>query len=187
VTLYEPAKSLQDRIDSLIEEYHGPLHRADVQVKAEWATLSGDDDKPSAVMKDGYPCLAVVKPTNYRQRVRGWPDAFITIDRRGWDRLSEEEQDARLDHELEHLRLVPAAGQDDVGETGAWRSDDLGRPVLKNRPHDFEIGLFYDVARRHGEHSAEVAAMQTLWEDNGQLLFPFADEFAGARMRESLA
>jgi hypothetical protein len=46
---------------------------------------------------------------------------------------------------------------------GAIKSDDGGRPKLKLRKHDFEIGGFVEIAKRHGPESLEVQAVGRAW------------------------
>jgi len=49
---------------------------------------------------------------------------------------------------------------------GGWR--------LPGRPDDWCLTGFAEVARRHGAHALEVAAIRTLWDTHGQALFPWA-------------
>jgi hypothetical protein len=50
--------------------------------------------------------------------------------------------------------------------------DDLGRPKLQQRPFDFEISGYHDVAARHGASSVEVHNFRVLFDENGQTYLP---------------
>jgi hypothetical protein len=55
---------------------------------------------------------------------------------------------------------------------GAPKRDDLGRPKLQQRPFDFELYGFHDVAARHGAHSVEVHNFRVLFDEHGQTYLP---------------
>lgn len=64
-------------------------------------------------------------------------------------------------HELTHLEI-----QRD--KDGAPKWDDLDRPKLKMRKHDYEIGVFVDVAKEYGMDSfdCEHVKMVSRFEQN---------------------
>ena len=96
--------------------------------------------------------MATIKINSYRDRVEGKADVTITIDGHHWDELSDAELAAVLDHELTHLELV-------IEEDGSVSRDDIDRPKLRMRKHDFQIGGFNEVAKRHKADSLEVQAV----------------------------
>jgi Putative phage metallopeptidase len=68
----------------------------------------------------------------------------------------DEWQDAELlalmDHELTHVKLV-------IDEQGALVRDDVNRPKLKLRKHDWQNGGFYSVAKKHKDMARDVQAI----------------------------
>ena len=91
------------------------------------------------------------------------------------------------DHELMHLdpvvegtttETVPSEEDPNLFrkvERTFFKTDDAGRPRLKIRLHDWQLGGFAAVAERHGEHAPEVVEARKLAERFGQLLFDFAE------------
>ena len=76
-------------------------------------------------------------------------DAEIIVDKYLWDEMTHRQRLALIDHEITHLEF-----QKD--EDGYLKTDDLGRPKLKLRRHDFCIEGFSVIARRYGEDSNEL-------------------------------
>lgn len=123
-------------------------------------------EKDPGLRLHGYRCGAIIKANSAKHRAQGLPDAEITIDHETWHNMEPAERDALIDHELEHL---------DVKRTkGAIKRDGSGRPVIKLRLHDWELGGFRVIAERHGKNAPEVRMAQAFATDYGQLLFPFA-------------
>jgi hypothetical protein len=87
--------------------------------------------------------------TPYRQRVAGLPDCKVTIDGRYWrERLDDKSRLALADHELTHFELAKDG-------SGFVKSDKAGRPRVKMRAHDWELGGFNVVLQRHGLKSLD--------------------------------
>jgi hypothetical protein len=160
------------RVKDLIAKYHPEL--TELAVTVDLLMVSTDSETAPALTHGGYPAQAVVRRTNSKERVHGRADAEIVIDRDNYNGLSDAECDALLDHELYHL--MPIIDK----KTGAWKRDEHGRPKIKMRKHDFEVGWFHTIARRHGEASAEIKQSRMLLAETGQLYFGFTQrkEFA---------
>ena len=87
--------------------------------------------------------------------------------------MSQEEQKALLDHELEHFEVKR-------DKHGSFLYDDINRPLLSIRKHDRQHGSFDNIAKRHGTASGEVKQfLATIFDDSGQSYLPFAE--AGLR------
>lgn len=158
-TTYEKAGRETARyVVEVAEEFHPRLAKAGVTlgVLFAWPELK----------RRGMPALAVVKITPAQQRAAGLPDAIITLDRDRWEELEEAERRALVDHEAAHLLLI----EDDEGKA---QVDDNGRPKLKMRKHDCEIGFFFDVVERHRQHAAESRQFVDLSRKMTQLAFPW--------------
>lgn len=151
----------------VMQEHHQDLHGAEVTVGmlAKWPGEDDVDDKPVLTLH-GYACLATVKVTSLKDRVLGVEDAIITLDGREYEKLSDREQRALLDHELEHLVLVCDAD-------GNIKADDHGRPKLKIKNHDWQLGGFIEVVERNGDASLERQAFQKWADGYRQLLLPW--------------
>jgi hypothetical protein len=140
------------QVADMMHRYHERLEAAGVRVCCVFAHAAQDkngEPKGPALKLHGYPCAALVRLNNLKQRVQGMADATIEIDGDGWDERPVSEQLAILDHELEHVELEA------VGPSGAAKSDNCGRPKLWLRPHDFHGGGFKVIIERHGGDALE--------------------------------
>lgn len=166
-------------VESMMTKYHAPLRDAGVVVDVLMAFPALDDEGEEkdgpVVVVNGYPCEAKVRVINYRDRVKGCGDAEITIDAKNWELLDGEDQDGLVDHELTHLELKMKV----VDEKEVVSRDDLDRPKLKIRRHDYLLGLFDEVVRRHKRHSPEYRTWSQFEEKRVQLWLPYVDEGGG--------
>lgn len=138
-------------VEEMVGKYHHPLRDAGLLIECLFAHATTDDngDKVGVALKhQGYPCAAVVKIIGLKERTAGRADVEIVIDGDRWDEWSDEEKDALIDHELEHLELK-------LDKDGLLVRDDLDRPKLRLRKHDQQFGWFDAIARRHGAASFE--------------------------------
>lgn len=141
-------------VKSAMSKWHPTLLDAGVTVDA---LMVADFDPETgevfpALKHGGYQAAATIKANNLQLRVLDNADALLVIDTCNWDRLGEAERVALIDHELTHLLVVM--------DQGSIRRDDHGRPRLKMRLHDWQLGGFTAVARRHGEKAPEVQAVR---------------------------
>lgn len=154
---YDPApQEVHDRVANLVKRYH--LELQEVSIRVDLLMASTDSEEGAAVTHGGYPALAVVKILGPKERAMGRGDAEIVIER-----------DALLDHELYHLEVK-------LDRNGRYKLDDHMRPCLKMRKHDFNVGWFHEIARRHGTASVEVQQAVALQEEHEQLYFSFTHE-----------
>ena len=149
------------------QKWHGELDDAEVTIDVLFAW--NRENEVHALKLHGWPCKATVKVVSYKERVRGSADALLTVSGPVWRGLSEDERLGLLDHELEHL--VIARGRDNQA-----KRDDAGRPRLKCRPHDYELGGFVSVAKRHGPHAPEVQSFRDVYAAHRQTLLPWGDD-----------
>lgn len=118
--------------------------------------------KGFALKHHGMPAAAKVRIVSLRDRAHGLADVEIQIDGDRWPKWSKATQRAILDHELTHL--LRGKGE-----------DDLGRPKLKIRDHDFQVGWFHEVAERHGKASVEVNQARVLATEYGKVYFGWSE------------
>lgn len=160
VTYTKPDPETVGLLNHAMKLYHERLKLAEVTigVLAAHGPVSEETGERTgpAIKHHGIKALAKVRIVSLRDRAHGLPDAEILIDGDEWPMLSRQQRIALFDHELTHLELA--------GET-----DDLGRPKLKIRQHDFQVGWFHEVAERHGSSSIEVQQAQQFADEHGQL------------------
>lgn len=158
---YSQASSDVERtIERMREQFHSP----DLDGVTISALFVFDLEATEPVLKHhGYPAQAVIRITPVRDRVLGVADAVIVIDRSNWQMLTPAQRDALIDHELYHLERVLDE------ETELPLTDAVDRPKLRIRRHDQEIGVFVEVARRHGDASAEARTVRGLLASMAQL------------------
>lgn len=143
-------------------ECYAPLLSAGVKIDLVFAYGNRNDDGEltgPALSKNGVTALGICRVVNLKDRAKGLGDAEIAIDGDWWEKASDEEKDAVIDHELYHIKL-----------TG--KTDDLGRPKIKMRKHDFDFGWFTVIALRHGIHSVEVKQAKAVMDNVGQFYWP---------------
>lgn len=167
--LYKKATSeIVELVHEVKRLYHGDLLAEDVTIGV--LTVE-DSESPDPVLKHhGYPAAAIVKVVPYKERVKGTEDAELVIDLPTWDGLTEPERAAMIDHELHHLEVQKEA------ESDITKRDNADRPKLRLRVHDFEIGGFDVVVRRHGRYALEAQATAKAYQQLRQLTFDWTND-----------
>lgn len=153
------------RIKRLLNKHHDDLARSRARIDAIFVTTDGEDGAP--VKEKGI--VSVVSPTIVPARYRGGmkADAVLLIDKEAFDELPVKQQDAWLDHGLQHLQ--PSMKEDTVA------TDGNERPKLRLRAHDVTLGFFSVIAQRHGDNSPEVMAAKALVEHSKDVFLPGLD------------
>lgn len=147
---------------------HKPL--LDAKVKIDFVFAYGDRNEKTgemlsdAIVKNGVKALGLARKLPLKDRAMGRGDAEITLDHDHWEKISESDRRALLDHELHHLSVK-------IDKRGLVR-DDLGRPVLTIRDHDYDFGWFRVIAERHEKASIERIQAALILEADGQLFWP---------------
>lgn len=162
MTHYDTApQEIIDIINNIIDEYHPELVEAQATVDA---MMAYNDKGDFPVKASGYPALATIKISSLKNRVKGMADAEITIDAEAFKSMNELQQKALIDHELYHL-IVARDKEDNI------KIDDAGRPKLKIRKHDYQMGWFKTIAIRHKHNSPEVYQANLLWNSDAPIFF----------------
>lgn len=149
-----------------------PSHQPLIDSGVTFAILMayGDRDEDTgeltndAITHHGQRALGLARIVNLKDRVKGVADAEILLDGDYWTTIDEAAQRALLDHELHHVSLKISKG--------IIQHDAAGRPKLKMRKHDVEIGWFKCIAERHGEHSMEQQQAKHIMDFCGQYFWP---------------
>jgi hypothetical protein len=140
----------------------------DVTIAVLSAHASRDeDDEPrgEAISCRGRPILGKIRISSTEDRAEQMSDVRVILNGDRWGQLSGPMQLAVID---ECLMMIEVRQKD-----GAPIRDDLGRPKLQQRPFDFEISGYNDVAARHGASSVEVHNLRVLFDANGQIYLPY--------------
>lgn len=144
-------------------ETHKPLVEAGVKIDYIFA-YGERDEKTDEIISDalthnGAKALGICRKIGLKDRAKGMGDAEICLDHDYWETIDEPDQRALLDHELHHIVV-------------SKKTDDLGRPKLAMRGHDFEVGWFAVIAKRHGKHSIEQQQASKAMNMLGQYFWP---------------
>lgn len=117
----------------------------------------------------GWPAAATIRIVPQKQRAAGLPDAEITLNAETWFDLDEARQAAVMDHELFHLDVVM-----EMTDSGPRpKLDDCCRPKLRLCQHDWQMGGFDEIVRRHKEAAPESDFYRDLNQRFTQMLFPW--------------
>jgi len=172
-TTYERApKAIEALVGTALEQFHPKLHKVGVTIDCSVARReSKKEGYCHALKRNGYLIDAKIQITSLQDRARGIADAKLMIDAYEWDRMNDRRKLALVDHELEHLDLVPIRPTKKNGFATGNRHDDLGRPSLRSRPHDWELTGFADVTQRHKQFSHEAAQFVEFQAHYSQLEF----------------
>lgn len=169
---YEKAtKELKEFATSILAEFetHKPVVEAKVAIEFLFAFGERNDKDEltsDAISKGGYRIFGLCRKTSEKERVAGRADVEITIDHDWWDKADEAQQKALLDHELHHIEVV-------IDEDGKVIRDGAGRPKIRLRKHDVEVGWFKIIAERNTSFSLEVTQARAIFDQHGQAFFPW--------------
>ena len=169
-TYQKANKSVHQLAAQLIGRYpdHKPLEAVELKLDLVFAFADTDEDgRPlnDALTKNGLKSLGVTRAVPLKDRALGRGDAEIALDGDWWKTASGDEQAALLDHELHHISLK-------TDKNGNIKYDDLNRPLIKLRKHDFECGFFAVIADRHGSASQERKQAKAMMDKFGQYFLP---------------
>ncbi len=156
ITKLEDAE-VEDMLETAMSKFHESLKNNEVTIgllKAERKKRKDNTwtDGPVLAVR-GHSCAATIKVTNIKHRALGVPDAIITINWEWWGQHDNKLRLAVLDHELTHIEV-------DVDGEGIGKRDDLDRPKLLTRYHDWELGGFLGVVQRHGLNAVEAIGIK---------------------------
>ncbi len=157
-----------ERVAHLIKCFHREL--LDAGVKIDLISVTTDKIGKPALMHNGYAAYAVVRSLGPKERTMGRGDAEIVIDEEQYLKLSDDQKDALLDHEVHHIQLILDK------KTGKPKLDSRGRPRLGMKKHDYQFGWFSEIAKRHGIASMEVKQAHQMYLAERQTLFAFVSE-----------
>lgn len=159
-----------DLVDRVMESQFPVLDtlEPEIDLKILFAYPTGNGH---AITKNGWPCLGLIKVVSTRDRAAGGPDVLLLIDGDRWPRLSPRRREALIAHELYHLE--PQYRWDPDRKINVAVLDDLKRPIVKIRKHDFELGGFEEIVARYGRDSVEQATLDAIIEKLFQKTMPF--------------
>lgn len=147
---------------------HKPLLDARVKIDLVFAFAEEDEHgnpKGPAIKHNGYAAAGEARILKLKDRVMGRGDAEITLDGNWWSAHTVQKQRGLLDHELHHLAVK-------TDKHGRIELDDMRRPALALRKHDFQFGWFVAVAGRNGADSVEQEQAAIMMSAAGQFFWP---------------
>lgn len=177
LTYDDANRETKEMVDGVMGRWHPILKACEVTIGCLMISkVNKEGEKFPALKHNGYPAVATIQVSSLKNRALGMADAVLTIDQATWDELSVAQREAVIDHELYHLQVAATEGAIvGIGEEGEMvgepKSDDLGRPVLKVRLHDWQIGGFTAVVSRHGPESGEVRQVRACLGEDGQYVW----------------
>lgn len=156
---------------------HKPLLDAKVKIDLVFAYGSRTESgmlTSHALTHRGVRALGLASKLKLKDRAMGRGDAEVALDHDWWEEASDLQRRALLDHELHHVSVK-------TDKLGRFQYDDLRRPVLVLRRHDFEFGWFRIVAERHGPFSIERLQAKNMMDEAMQSFWPemFEDKAKG--------
>jgi hypothetical protein len=172
--VYEQAEpEVHQMAREILEQYHPELRLPDgthPTIAILMASVGADsDDYP---LKDGpYRVLGKIKAVPYVQRVDGRRDAELLLDAGHWNGLTDRRQRALLDHFITCLEF-------NTGADSCVKTDEFGRPKLRERACDWYLKGFGSIAARYGEDAPEVVAAQAFQKQYGKVAMPGDKLFA---------
>jgi len=151
-TTYEKAKEDVHKLVAAVQKkYHTELTNQSVRV----GVIFANNTEGASVKKGGYPCVGKISIVSLKDRCEKDYEAELVIDLTWRTEGTSKHHEALIDHELSHLELV----EDE--EEGGFKKDDLGRPSLKIKLGDWNVGDgFQSVIERHGDYAVELASLR---------------------------
>ena len=173
-TLDNAPRDIVDFVNEVVEKYHGKLLKAGVTFSVLIASPTEKElekRQPPFLKLHGYAAYAIASITPLEQRIKGVPDVTIKIDKTSWDRNDVAWREGLIDHEAMHFSL----GLDQYGQQ---KEDKCGRPVVKMRLHDVELGVFDLIVERHGLKAPDGKHVQRLMGRYRQRTLDWGDDMA---------
>jgi hypothetical protein len=169
-TYQKAPQEINDLAAEILRQFETHKDLIAAQVRVDFIFSSGQQDEDHnvtspAIMHHGMPALGLCSIIPPKGRAMGRGDAEIILDADWWADAMEPEQKALLDHELHHIAVCS-------NRAGIVKHDDLGRPKLRMRKHDVQIGWFTVIAERHGMHSMERIQAKEIAAEKGQYFWP---------------
>ena len=164
-TTYEKAdNTIYNLIQERIEKFYPDLEKVDLTLDV---MVAENDNGDHPVKVNGYPSPAAIKITPLKARAKGLADVELILDWAAFKSMTRNQQEALIDKELYYLEV-----QRDKEEN--IKFDDLGRPKIRLKKHDYQLGWFREIAVRHKGDSPEVYQAKILWNNDGKTFFPAA-------------
>lgn len=167
--VYDPARAKDVRkiAEPIIEKYYPEF--VDKGLKIDYLFAHAKIDPKTgfptgpAIKVHGVAARGKCKVVSLKDRAKGNGDVEITVDGDWWDEKEtrDRQRTALVHHELHHIVMEPV------------KVDDLGRPKVSMRDHDFQVGWFAVIANTYGTDSCECEQAKEVMDEFGQYFWPF--------------
>lgn len=173
-TTFAPAADdIVDQINAIWAERFPETRNIDPCPSLAVLMAVSDKDHKPALKHHGWPAAAIISIVPPEQRADGCADLRLKIDQAKWFRMTERQQEALIAHELLHVQ-VELEGSQSVNPP-IVKTDDYGRPKVKLRPHDWEVGGFTAIVDWYGDDAIEKQIVTSINERLSQMVLPFMD------------
>jgi hypothetical protein len=151
-----------------------PSHKPFSQAKVRFIFRFAESDTPVRPLKhNGVPSSFAVEivPDRLRQlntsKVTVLPDVIVYFDKVIYEAGSEADRQALMDSALSSIMVDGDHNKDGtlaVSESGdfVFKVDGAGRPVIKSRPADVKLSVYYGVIERNQQHAESVAEIRKI-------------------------
>ena len=169
-TFVRADKSVETMAGEILAKYYTHKPLLDLKVSVDYVMAHANQDENGMPIGDalkhhGVRALGIAKILPLKRRVMGSGDCEVSLDGDWWNEASDAQRVAVLDHELHHFSL-------NLDKIGKPTYDDIGRPQLRMRKHDFDFGWFNIIAVRHSLNSQECLQAKSLMDGAGQFYWP---------------
>ncbi len=167
-TYEDPSNKMEEAFENVrnLDPHRERLKDVTIAVFSAHASRDEKSDEPrgEALSCRGRPILGKIRISTVEDRAEKMADVRVLLNGDRWGQLSAAMQRSVIDNCLTQIEVQQ--------KDGAPKLDDLGRPKLQQRPWDFELCGYNEVAERHGSHSVEVHNFRVLFDETGQTYLP---------------
>ncbi len=166
-TFEDPSNKMEEAFENVrnLDCHRERLKDVTIAVLSAHASRDEDDEpRGEALSSRGRPILGKIRISTVEDRAEKVADVRVLLNGDRWGQLSAAMQRSVIDNCLTQIEVQQ--------KDGAPKRDDLGRPKLQQRPFDFELAGYNEVAERHGTHSVEVHNFRVLFDETGQTYLP---------------
>ena len=142
-------------MNEIIDKHYKELRDYDIQIGLFYLYPKLDKDgnsKGPSIKSQGVACAANIRIVSDLNRLTDNTDVKIVLAQEIWSKISKEEKEAILDHELYHLVIA----KDPKTDEPLTISETSDKVKLKMKVHNIVLWGFSDIIERHKMNSQEL-------------------------------